>query len=60
MNIVKCEKIEDLKINIKGNDYGSLIENEKRNLKVYVIEEKISEKIVIELKKMRKNDVENL
>lgn len=53
LNLIQCETVDDLKVQLQGTDYAGLLQNEPSPLAVSVIDEKLKEKLVTEFQHLR-------
>jgi len=59
-NLVQCESLEDMKLQLQETDYGNFLENEPSPLQTTTIAEKCTEKMVEQFNYLRANAVEPL
>ncbi|BFZ19315.1 hypothetical protein BsWGS_22354 [Bradybaena similaris] len=53
LNLIQCETLDDLKLHLQSTDYGNFLANEPSPLTVSVIDDKLREKLVVEIEHMR-------
>lgn len=59
-NLVQCETLEDLKLQLQATDYGSFLASETASLTVSVIDDKLKEKLVTEFNYFRNHSFQPL
>jgi len=60
LNLVQCETVDDLKVQLQATDYGNFLQNEPSPIPVSVIDEKLRNHLVVEFQHMRNQSVEPL
>ncbi|XP_050070443.1 V-type proton ATPase subunit d 1-like [Anopheles maculipalpis] len=60
LNLVQCETLDDLKLQLQSTDYGPFLANESSPLTVSIIEERLRETLHIEFRHMRNQAVQPL
>ncbi|XP_064398311.1 V-type proton ATPase subunit d 1-like [Halichondria panicea] len=60
INLVQCETVEDLKVQLQATDYGNFLQNEPSPIPVSVIDEKLRNHLVIEFHHIRNQCVKPL
>ncbi|KAL5467391.1 hypothetical protein EMCRGX_G031609 [Ephydatia muelleri] len=60
LNLVQCETIDDLKLQLQATDYGNFLQNEPSPIAVSVIDEKLRSRLVVEFRHFRNHAVEPL
>uniref|UniRef100_A0A182JWW2 V-type proton ATPase subunit n=1 Tax=Anopheles christyi TaxID=43041 RepID=A0A182JWW2_9DIPT len=60
MNLVKCETLDDLKLQLQSTDYGPFLTNETSPLTVSIIDQRLRETLVDEFTHMRNQAVQPL
>lgn len=57
LNLVQCETVEDLKVQLQATDYGNFLQNEPSPVPVAVIDEKLRNHLVVEFQHIRNHSV---
>lgn len=57
INLVQCETIEDLKVQLQATDYGNFLQNEPSPIPVSLIDDKLRQHLVVEFQHMRNQSV---
>lgn len=57
LNLIQCESIEDLKLQLAATDYGNFLQNEPSPIPVTVIDDKLKDNLVVEFQHMRAHAV---
>jgi V-type H+-transporting ATPase subunit d len=60
LNLVQCETIEDLKLQLAATDYGNFLQNEPSPIPVTVLDEKLKSHLVTQFRYIRAHAVEPL
>ncbi|XP_043200229.1 V-type proton ATPase subunit d [Amphibalanus amphitrite] len=60
LNLVQCETLEDLKLHLQSTDYGHFLANEAGPLSVTTIDDRLRDKLVLEMQHIRNHSVEPL
>jgi len=60
LNLVQCETLEDLKLHLQSTDYGHFLANEAGPLSVTTIDDRLRDKLVLEIQHIRNHSVEPL
>ncbi|XP_003384589.1 PREDICTED: V-type proton ATPase subunit d-like [Amphimedon queenslandica] len=60
LNLVQCETIEDLKMQLAATDYGNFLQSEPSPIPVTVLDEKLKNHLVIQFRYIRAHSVEPL
>uniref|UniRef100_A0A182PML7 Uncharacterized protein n=1 Tax=Anopheles epiroticus TaxID=199890 RepID=A0A182PML7_9DIPT len=60
LNLIQCETLDDLKLQLQGTDYGPLLANETSPLTVSLLDEKLRETLVVEFTHLRNQAVQPL
>ncbi|XP_053669576.1 V-type proton ATPase subunit d 1-like [Anopheles marshallii] len=60
LNLVQCETLEDLKLQLQSTDYGPFLANETFPLTVSTIDERLRETLLVEFRHLRNQAVQPL
>uniref|UniRef100_A0A182Y8K4 V-type proton ATPase subunit n=1 Tax=Anopheles stephensi TaxID=30069 RepID=A0A182Y8K4_ANOST len=60
LNLVQCETLDDLKLQLQSTDYGPFLANETSPLTVSIIDERLRETLLIEFRHLRNQAVQPL
>lgn len=60
INLVQCETVEDLKVQLQATDYGNFLQNEPSPIPVTTIDEKLRNHLVVEFTHIRNQSVQPL
>lgn len=60
LNLIQCESLEDLRLQLSATDYGGFLQNEPSSISASTIADKATEKLVNEFEYLRGNAVQPL